>query len=63
MASHFSSLGFNPKDSEAFLELARETVRKGEKINSPAGIYSWWSVGSGVELWTLTDPSKGKNAI
>src|SRR5687767_3683257 len=51
MANHFSTLGITVQSEDAFNELIYQTATSGTVIDTPRGLYIFWAMGGGVELW------------
>ena len=51
MPNHFSALGITVQSEDTFNELIYQTATSGTVIATPPGLYIFWAMGGGVELW------------
>jgi hypothetical protein len=55
MPSHLSDIGFDLTTEEEFDELACHAYELGRRLRVEQGVYLYWSLGDGVEIWGQLD--------
>ncbi len=55
MPSHLSDIGFDVNTDEDFRELAYQAYERGARLRVEQGVYLYWSLGEGVEIWGQLD--------
>lgn len=60
MASHFTTLGFDSQDEQAFRDFIMHTAAHGEWLALPDGsAYVMWTPGAGIQMWAQVNADGG----